>query len=505
MGGKIIFKTLAAAFLALSAISCAKDTPAKDKPVYGEGEGNLHISFSTAGTTKAGTAQEGDIIKTGRLWLIDADDNVMRFYSADNINVASGEATIKNIKRGVYTLCILANCKELDSYVTGSKIDDGFKRKLLTPISDGSAPAFTEEAGMPCSAVIHQEITVGENYVEAHLLRCVGRISIRIRNNIGDSKIAIGAVGLSKNNPSTGYLFEPLDSSVPPAVTNLAFKELTGITTIAPYETKEVYDSYLYEIDASTAANGITFDLLGGIYDAAVRDEDISIAYRTQYNFGNNLSTLGDVSGNKYLIRSVESSTRYVGTTGSGVETGEFTEDSELEYFKDTPNYLWEFDGNSSSAKLKNVKTGNYLDENLNMTADAAKAQTFTITNNAGKFLFGYTREYWWSSSTYYITYDAGKLSVQRNNTGTNAQWYVRLLDESSINEPYFENAVREIPREARPIHYVDKYGAHNKLERIDRNEHITVTVNIFYNREMGEFKFEVEGWSGKDSETTFD
>lgn len=501
MGGKITFKTLAAAFLALSAISCAKDTPVKDKPVYGEGEGNLHISFSTAGTTKAGTAQEGDIIKTGRLWLIDADDNVMRFYSADNINVASGEATIKNIKRGVYTLCILANCKELDSYVTGSKIDDGFKRKLLPPISDGSAPAFTEETGMPCSAVIHQEITVGENYVEAHLLRCVGRLSIRIRNNIGDSKIAIGAVGLSQNNPSTGYLFEPLDGSVPPTVTNLSFKELTGITTIAPYETKEVYDSYLYEIDASTAVNGITFDLLGGIYDAAVSDEAISIAYRTQYNFSNNLSTLEDVSGNKYLIRSVESSTRYVGYTGSGVGTREFTEDSELEYFKDTPNYLWEFVGNSASAKLKNVKTGEYLDAYINMTADKDKAQIFTITNNAGKFLFGYRG---WLG-TYYITYGTDKLSVERNNTGINAQWYVRLLDESSINEPYFENAVREIPREARPIHYVDKYGAHNKLERIDRNEHITVTVNIFYNREMGEFKFEVEGWSEKDSETTFD
>lgn len=501
MSGKIIFKTLAAAFLALSAISCAKDTPAKDKPVYGEGEGNLHISFSTAGTTKAGTAQEGDIIKTGRLWLIDADDNVMRFYSEDNINVTSGEVTIKNIKRGVYTLCILANCKELDSYITGSKIDEAFKKKLLPTISDGSAPAFTEETGMPCSAVIHQEITVGENYVEAHLQRCVGRISIRVRNNIGDSKIAIGAVGLSKNNPSTGYLFEPLDGSVPPTVTNLAFKELTGITTIAPYETKEVYDSYLYEIDASTAVNGITFDLLGGIYGAAVTDEAISIAYRTQYNFGNDLSTLGDVSGNKYLIRSVESSTRYVGYTGSGVGTREFTEDSELEYFKDTPNYLWEFVGNSASAKLKNVKTGEYLDAYINMTADKDKAQIFTITNNAGKFLFGYE----WLSSTYYMIYDAKKPTYKKNNTGTSAQWNVRLLDESSINEPYFENAVREIPREARPIHYVDKYGAHNKLERIDRNEHITVTVNIFYNREMGEFKFEVDGWSEKDSETTFD
>ena len=137
------------------------------------------------------------------------------------------------------------------------------------------------------------------------------------------------------------------------------------------------------------------------------------------------------------------------------------------------------------------------------MTANESNAQTFTITNNAGKFLFGYTT--WYYSKYYYMTYDAGNLSVKYNNTGTSAQWYVSLLDESSINEPYFVNAVREIPREARQIHYVDKYGAHNKLERIDRNEHITVTVNIFYNREMGEFKFEVEGWSEKDSETTFD
>lgn len=503
MSGKIIFKTLAAAFLTLAVLAGCSKEDARQESSRAEEEletGSLRINFGTGSMTKGRTASDGDIIKIGRMWLIDSNDKVTAFEKAE-VNASSGEVLIKNIKRGVYTLCILANCKELDSYVTGSKIDDGFKRKLLPAISDGSAPAFTEETGMPCSAVIHQEITVGENYVEAHLQRCVGRISIRVRNNIGDSKIAIGAVGLSQNNPSTGYLFEPLDGSVPPTVTNLSFKELTGITTIAPYETKEVYDSYLYEIDASTAVNGITFDLLGGIYDAAVSDEAISIAYRTQYNFSNNLSTLGDVSGNKYLIRSVESSTRYVGYTESGVGTREFTEDSELEYFKDTPNYLWEFVGNSSSAKLKNVKTGSYLDKNLKMTADASNAQTFTITNNAGKFLFGYS----WGLWTYYMTYDAGKLSVKRNNTGTSAQWYVRLLDESSINEPYFENAVREIPREARQIHYVDKYGAHNKLEKIDRNEHITVTVNIFYNREMGEFKFEVEGWSEKDSETTFD
>lgn len=502
MGGKIIFKTLAAAFLALSAISCAKDTPAKGKSVYGEGEGNLHISFSTAGTTKAGTAQEGDIIKTGRLWLIDADDNVMRFYSADNINVASGEVTIKNIKRGVYTLCILANCKELDSYVEGSKVDEGFKRKLLPTISDGNAPSFTEEMGMPCSTVIHQEITIGENYVQAHLQRCVGRLTIRIHNNITDGKVAIGAVGLSRNNPTTGYLFKPKDGSVPTSL-NVSFKELENIVTIANNDTKVVFDSYLYETDNSTTESGISFNLFGAIYDSNVSDDNIEIFNRRVYNISNNLDDLGDVSGKRYLIRSVESPTRYMGYIGNDVGMREFTEDSELKYSKDTQDFLWEFVGTSSSAKLKNSKTGKYLDEYVKMTDNENNAREFTINGNAGKFLFGY----WWGFYNYYINYDTGteKLSIKSSETGPSAQWRARLLDETNVSEPYFPNARYEIPRVVRDIYYVDKYGAHNKLERIDRNEHITVTVNIFYNREMGEFKFEVEGWSGKDSETTFD
>ena len=47
MSGKIIFKTLAAAFLALSAISCAKDTPAKDSSIAGmlcEGRFALYLA-----------------------------------------------------------------------------------------------------------------------------------------------------------------------------------------------------------------------------------------------------------------------------------------------------------------------------------------------------------------------------------------------------------------------------------------------------------------------------
>lgn len=504
MSEKIIFKTLAAAFLALAVLAGCSKEDARQESSRAEEEletGSLHINFGTGSMTKGGTASDGDIIKIGRMWLIDSNDKVTAFEKAE-VNASSGEVLIKNIKRGVYTLCILANCDELDSYVEGSTIDNGFKRKLLPTISDGDAPSFTEEKGMPCSTVIRQEITIGENYVRAHLRRCVGRLTIRIHNNTTDGKVAIGAVGLSRNNPTSGYLFHFEEDQTSTAPTQASFKDLENTAIIANNDTKVIFDSYLYETETATTESGISFNLFGAIYDSDVSDDKIEIGHRRVYNFSNNLEGLGEVKWNRYLIRSVESPTRYMGYIEKENDVGmrEFSEDSELKYSEDTQDFLWEFIGDSSSAKLKNVKTGKYLNDYVKMTDNENNAQEFTITNNAGTFLFGYRRLFY-----YYINYDAGTLSYKRSETGPSSQWKVRLLDETNVSEPYFPNAKYEIPRVVRDIYYVDKHGTPQKLRKIRRNEHITVTVNIFYNREMGEFQFEVEGWSEKDSETTFD
>lgn len=73
----------------------------------------------------------------------------------------------------------------------------------------------------------------------------------------------------------------------------------------------------------------------------------------------------------------------------------------------------------------------------------------------------------------------------------------------------YFDNPeleVVKIPRNDRTIKYLDTYGASQPLTKIDRNEHVTVNINVFYNRELGQFDFEVEDWDTQaNKETTFD
>ncbi len=63
-----------------------------------------------------------------------------------------------------------------------------------------------------------------------------------------------------------------------------------------------------------------------------------------------------------------------------------------------------------------------------------------------------------------------------------------------------------EMPQVKRTINYLDKHGNTQILKGISRNEHVEVSINVFYNREWGQFDFEVEGWKIIDgNETTFD
>ena len=195
----------------LTFISCEKEvTPSPDT----SGTGTLHVSFDMGSSTKAG-AKDGDIIKKGSLWLVDAKDEEIMAFRTFSPNAASAVVTMESIQRGDYTLYVVANYSGLDTYTTGKKIDNNFKKHLLKTIAAGESPTFTEESGMPCSVVQSVTIAAGENYVNAHLQRCVGRLSINVRNNISSHKLAIGGIGLSDNNPTTGYLFPSSDGSIP--------------------------------------------------------------------------------------------------------------------------------------------------------------------------------------------------------------------------------------------------------------------------------------------------
>lgn len=493
--------------------SCVKEvTPSPGT----SGTGTLHISFDMGASTKAG-AKDGDIIKKGSLWLVDSKDEEIIAFRTFSPNAASAVVTMESIQRGDYTLYVVANYSGLDTYTNG-KIDDDFKKHLLKTVAAGESPTFTEGSGMPCSSVQQVHIAAGENYVSAHLQRCVGRLSINVRNNISSHKLAIGGIGLSDNNPTTGYLFPSSDGSIPPSATDVAFPELTQHVVLATNENKDVYDVYLYDTGEVTSANGITFTLFGAIYEDQTPDENIAIGSRDAYSFGSNSTSIS--AGGPYVIRSASSSTHYIGDLGaSGLGVREFTGDAdeELTHYHEIENFLWTVSGSSSQGTFKNVKTGKYI--TLNDTTPGlseTSGTSFYFSNDTGNggLLFSTKKQRKWNWGYYYdygysltLNSDSNGLSgTTGNESSGETGWLIRTATAGAVKVPYFIGSDYEIPRVKRTINYLDKYGNTQDLKSISRNEHVEVSINVFYNREWGQFDFEVEGWKIIDgNETTFD
>lgn len=490
--------------------SCGKEvTPSPGT----SGTGTLHISFDMGASTKAG-AKDGDIIKKGSLWLADAKDGEIMAFRTFSPNDTSAVVTMESIQRGDYTLYVVANYSGLDTYTTG-KIDDNFKKHLLKTVAAGESPTFTEGSGMPCSSVQQVHIAAGENHVSAHLQRCVGRLSINVRNNISSHKLAIGGIGLSDNNPTTGYLFPSSDGSIPPSATDVAFPELTQHVVLATNENKDVYDVYLYDTGEATSANGITFTLFGAVYEDQTPDENIYISSRDDYSFGSNITSIS--AGGPYVIRSASSRTHYIGDLGaSGLGVREFTGDAdeELTHYHEIENFLWTVSGNSSQGTFKNVKTGRYITLNdTNPGLDETSGTNFYFTSDTGNggVLFSTNQPRWWSYYYgYSLTLDPNATNGLSGTTGKESSgetgWLIRTATLVAVNVPHFIGSDYEIPRVKRTINYLDKYANTQDLKSISRNEHVEVSINVFYNRDWGQFDFEVEGWKIIDgNETTFD
>lgn len=493
--------------------SCEKEVTPSPGTSGSEAEtGTLHISFDMGASTKAG-AKDGDMMKTGSLWLVDDSGKVIVF-DTDTPNAASFEKTINNIQRGDYTLYLVANYTGLNTYTVGKNIDDGFTKRLLSTITSGQAPEFNEEVGMPCSSVQQVHIAAGENHISAHLQRCVGRLSINVRNNISSHKLAIGGIGLSDNNPTTGYLFPSSDGSIPPSATDVAFPELAQHVVLATNENKDVYDVYLYDTGEATSANGITFTLFGAVYEDQTPDGNISIS-QPKYSFSNNDTNLSN--GGEYLIRSAESNVIYIGDLeNSGIGVREFSSDEVLKTYKDIKNFLWRAEVSGNQVKFKNVGTARYITLSETTAGLDSSGTQFYFSDDTGNgaLLFSTNRSWSWWSYSYSYGYSLTLNSASNGLSGTTGmesnsrtRWLVRTATSSTGDHiPHFIGSDYEIPRVKRTINYLDKHGNTQILKGISRNEHVEVSINVFYNREWGQFDFEVEGWKIIDgNETTFD
>ena len=370
----------------LALFSCAKESGERGSD--DQGTGTLYVRFdipANAGVTKVdggsgggynGTQnvlKEDNIIRHWRLFLVDKVGNVVAYRKAvDNkngiIGNSSGTEVITGIKRGDYKLYVFVNGskeqaeildKAYPNTLVGSelKINDLLNTKLSgKDLEGGKSPTFADAEGIPCTFVTDVAITAGNNYVDAHLERCVGRLTIEVlnNNNIPDRKLAIRSIGLSADNPTNGYYF-PSSS----AVTKGAFPDLTETIVFAPNENKTIFDHYVYETDV--VAEGLSFDLFGAVYGS---EETVNFDENKAkvYKFGQNI-TSGRIPQNNaiYLLRSAASPDYYIGDLDGKLGCSANSDDVEFGHRNDVKNYLWEVSVNSAKYTFKNVETKKFI------------------------------------------------------------------------------------------------------------------------------------------------
>lgn len=519
--------------LLLFAASCELH---KEDLAEGEGIGTVVVNISSPDGletrhqgNEGSPASDGGKMKTLRVWFIEKTSGKILDRKDLTLNDAT-TATVKfeEISRGSYYLCAVSNYTGLDSYVKGGTVDDdGFKNALIAAaatttttttitLAAGQAPYFSEDTGMPASYFKEISVAAGANTVDASLKRCVGRLTIDIRNTTSDYELFVHSLNLSANNRTQGYLFPRIDgsSSIPSSSDQVTFPDLDSLVRVKPTTETEVYDYYLFETNPGTA---LTINMLAALYPKGTEASAVQIDTTKEGSkvIGGNTSAIGKEFS--YLIRSASSSNYYLGVKSSSSGGGrgqsgrtsysltmtEFSSDDDIKNSSSLNNYLWKFSGSTgNSTTIQNVGTGRYLTISSSSASVSSSSSTI-ITKESTQYGVRFT------SDNYNLSYDGSNISVTEDiQNNKNVLWYVRPVRDGDISKDRysFHEPKVELSRGYHEIKYLDVYGAPQPLTKIDRNEHVTLHVNLFYNAELGQFEFKVAEWEdGGNRETTFD
>ena len=515
----------------------------KEDLAEGEGIGTVVVNISgpdgleTRHQGNEGSpASDGGKMKTLRVWFIEKTSGKILDRKDLTLNDAT-TATVKfeEISRGSYYLCAVSNYTGLDSYVKGGTIEnDGFKNALIaaaattttttttTTLEAGQAPYFSDETGMPASYFKEISVAAGANTVDASLKRCVGRLTIDIRNTTSDYELFVHSLNLSANNRTQGYLFPRIDgsSSIPSSSGQVTFPDLESLVHVKPTTETEVYDYYLFETNPGTA---LTINMLAALYPKGTEASSVKVSSRSEESteIDGNTSAIGTEFS--YLIRSAYSSNYYLGVKSSSSGGGKdqsgrtsysltmtsFTSDENIKASTSLNNYLWKFTGSTgNSTTIQNVGTGQYLTISSSSASVSSSSSTI-ITKESSQYGVRFT------SDNYNLSYNGPSISVT-DDIQNNKQvlWYVRPVRTGDTSKLIYSfdtsddgvTPTTELPRGYHEIKYLDVYGAPQPLTKIDRNEHVTLHLNLFYNAELGQFEFKVAEWEdGGNRETTFD
>jgi len=505
-----IFLALAA-FMMMSA--CGK------QPAVAETEGGvaeLSITVRTSEITKADGAASGDALNNLRLWIVDANKNIVKFVKTDDWQTFSGTteatfddehktATIRfsDIYRATYTLYAVANYTELDKYVGAKKIDNAFIDKELPEMTGSKTPSYSDEAGMPLSVSKTIQLLPGENRISAELERVLAHFSIKIKNQSDGYKIVIGDASLSDFNMSRTYLFPHQDDSKMPAdcedLSMPAFGKLP--LSLGSGSIKTVYSTYLY---GGESKSGYKLRMAVGAFPEG---QDVS-----------GLKAEGAVKivedghevkadGTEYMIRSCYG-TSYDGypclylTDAKALGVKALT-DAQIKAMTEAElkPYLWTFT-DEDEGYVRSAYNPDYHLNSRNSRLEASQSQKT-------EFMFDFReampdRMYFMAGGkgvylgySYYQGYYVSTNGSSSILDTSGDQYFWKLLPLSDVK---WSDGTKTVTSEgstfiARDLTSFDEYNVPQPLTALWRNQRLTTTITVTFMSQTGAFDYVVEDW----------
>lgn len=506
-----------------------------DFPQEGEdGTGTLELRIGSR--TKAGTADDGDIISNLHLWLMDTDSTVVKYVSAVGTGgvSASGElkidsestavAKFTNIDRGDYTMFVVANLPDgtdMTSYSPGNRIDKNFVNFVLSIPDGGSKPSFSD--GMPLSVVQDLSIKVGKNQVEAQLVRVCGRIRVTVRNNTVDKRIFMQKVKLGDKNPSKGYLFHKEDHSVPEGTVYGEFDKVDASTSVSDYidpgESFTYLDQYIFETGIDAEAD-LTLDFNGALFGTGVESAAVGAVEHDVYKAAGPEFTefkRDNVEGKQVIIKN-SAYNFFVFADGIRVREKFYADVNELLTNADImPYYIWSFNPSSyytgstgpSNTTVTNIGTGKYLNISNTDVSLSETSQTLIVGTQPYGMLMRSG-----SYNLYSPNADSQMISakdVSGISDDSKLYWYFTPVTKTSATDMLLTNADgggeadKYFNKQISGITYIDEYGIAQPLKSICRNQDLNIVVNVHYNPESTGLYFTVAAWRPIENDTTFD
>ncbi len=454
----------------------------------------------------AGSAMAGE--KMNNLTVLVAKDNVVYKWivlDEDNaeFNATQTEAIVsfENMERGNHDIYLVANTPiDLSAYTTAGADVTPLRETLLSELAGTTTPAFTEENGMPMTAITTTTLKQGVNLVSSELERVVGRLTIVVNNYVTDNqyKVFLANLTTSPFNASKAYLFNH-DYTVPAGNTYRNFNIPTATQLIANDATTVLFDDYIYETDNAALYK------LGFAIGVVTNHSGDNPNFSSTTSINEELNHTEIIAGHHYVLynRGVG---KYLCVNDSGDLEWRSAGDITVANKND---YLWEFTGNSTST-IRNVGQDLYLrSDNSEMSVvSAASATTFTIGSNSG--ITFYTSSDSWRKNYYYVNATSSGLSVTNRGTSNspnsnNQRWYLRDVVSGANWSGVAEEDLKGNYVHDKAMTYINALGGVSPLRRIGRNEHFRLGVNIFYNPQLGSFNFEVQPWGSGGGDVTFD